>query len=143
MFVCVYRACTCCIGHFILPTGCAYSHTYCTVDWSLQVSKPRKLFTYKYLLRLSKHFKHWLRNYTFTFRNPFMLHIRRRRSTNNPDINASSVTRPFPTGFNCLPRATTKWSTTSSMGMTEGGSTHTLVDETLQTNGAVSCHIFL
>lgn len=72
--------------------------------------------------------------------------FRRRCSKKKDDYSSSpypveDFSAPWPIqGITPIPRATTNWDTAPSMEMTEGGSTHTLVDKKTHTNGVVSYH---
>ncbi|XP_069021622.1 protein HEG homolog 1 [Embiotoca jacksoni] len=55
-------------------------------------------------------------------------------SSSSP-YSSGDVTQPWPTGVTPIPRANTSGDSAPSMEMTEGGSTHTLVDKKHQSNG--------
>ncbi|XP_053194861.1 protein HEG homolog 1 [Scomber japonicus] len=64
----------------------------------------------------------------------------RRCSKSKPDNSSSpyssgEVNQSWPAGITPIPRATTNWDSAPPIEMTEGGSTHTLVDKKHQTNG--------
>uniref|UniRef100_A0A672H533 Flocculation protein FLO11-like n=1 Tax=Salarias fasciatus TaxID=181472 RepID=A0A672H533_SALFA len=61
-------------------------------------------------------------------------------SKNKSDYGSSpyssdDLNQPWPTGVTPIPRASTNWSSTPSIELTEGGSTNTLVDKKPQSNG--------
>ncbi|XP_008299406.1 protein HEG homolog 1 [Stegastes partitus] len=64
-----------------------------------------------------------------------------RCSENKSDFSSSSpyssndVNQPWPTGVTPIPRATSNWDAAAPIEMTEGGSTHALVDKKPQSNG--------
>uniref|UniRef100_A0A3Q1GZ97 Mucin 13, cell surface associated n=1 Tax=Acanthochromis polyacanthus TaxID=80966 RepID=A0A3Q1GZ97_9TELE len=64
-----------------------------------------------------------------------------RCSLNKTDFSSPSPyssgegNQPWPTGITPIPRATTQWDGAPSIEMTEGGSTHNLVDKKHQSNG--------
>ncbi|KAK2833114.1 hypothetical protein Q5P01_017003 [Channa striata] len=49
--------------------------------------------------------------------------------------SSGEIAQTWPTGVTTIPRATTNWDPSPPMEMTEGGSTHALVDKKHQTNG--------
>lgn len=50
--------------------------------------------------------------------------------------SSGDVSQPWPTGITPIPRATTNFDAATPIEMTEGGSTHVLVDKKHQTNGS-------
>ncbi|XP_032443181.1 uncharacterized threonine-rich GPI-anchored glycoprotein PJ4664.02 isoform X3 [Xiphophorus hellerii] len=63
----------------------------------------------------------------------------KRCSRTNPDHNISpysdELNKSWPAGITPIPRATTHWEPAGSIEMTEGGSTNTLADKKLESNG--------
>lgn len=91
------------------------------------------------------HHKSYLINDAVKWQTPFILCARGQKPKSKPDVSSSSPYastaeyKPWPASINKLPRATTKWGTTSTMEMTEGHR----VEENNQNNGLVSLHNLL
>lgn len=65
-------------------------------------------------------------------------HSKRAADQNSSPYASTNLNQPWPagiTGITPIPRASTNWDSAPSIELTEGGSTHTLVDKKHQTNG--------
>ncbi|XP_063760537.1 protein HEG isoform X2 [Eleginops maclovinus] len=67
--------------------------------------------------------------------------FRMRSSNSKPHLSRSpyssgDLNQPWPTGITPIPRATSNWDAAPPIEMTDGGSTHVLVDKNHQTNGS-------